>query len=101
MPLRPSTTDGSPMRRRSRAWAGWHGGCPHRRLEMTIQPDDPELHAEEARLRYISDDVPGVRRRRAGKGFTYLGPSGRRITDAERIAWFKGLAIPPAWTDVW
>jgi DNA topoisomerase I len=68
---------------------------------MTLEPDDPELHAEEAGLRYITDDVEGVRRRRAGKGFSYIGPGGRRITDAERIAWFKRLAIPPAWTDVW
>ena len=68
---------------------------------MTLQPDDPELHAAEAGLRYITDDRPGVRRRRAGKGFTYLGPDGRRIADADRIAWFNGLAIPPAWTDVW
>ena len=68
---------------------------------MTLQPDDPELHAEEAGLRYITDDGPGVRRRRAGKGFSYIGPDDERITDADRIAWFKGLAIPPAWTDVW
>jgi DNA topoisomerase-1 len=68
---------------------------------MTLLPDDPELHAEEAGLRYITDDRPGVRRRRAGKGFTYVGPDGRRITNAARIAWFKRLAIPPAWTDVW
>jgi DNA topoisomerase-1 len=68
---------------------------------MTLQRDDPELHAEEAGLRYISDEVPGVRRRRAGKGFAYIGPSGARITDQDRIAWFKRLAIPPAWTGVW
>jgi DNA topoisomerase-1 len=68
---------------------------------MTLLADDPELHAEEAGLRYLTDDVPGVRRRRAGKGFVYIGPGGRRITDADRIAWYKGLAIPPAWTDVW
>jgi DNA topoisomerase I len=68
---------------------------------MTLQPDDPELHAEEAGLRYITDDGPGVRRRRAGKGFSYIRPDGKRITDADRIAWFKSLAIPPAWTDVW
>jgi DNA topoisomerase-1 len=68
---------------------------------MTVRPDDPELHAEEAGLRYVTDALPGVRRRRAGKGFTYIGPGGRRITDADRIAWFKRLAIPPAWTDVW
>ena len=68
---------------------------------MTLEPDDPELHAEEAGLRYVSDTMPGVRRRRAGKGFVYIGPEGERISDAGRIAWFKRLAIPPAWTDVW
>ena len=68
---------------------------------MTLQPDDPELHAVEAGLRYITDDRPGVRRRRAGKGFSYIAPDGTRITGADRIVWFKGLAIPPAWTDVW
>jgi DNA topoisomerase-1 len=68
---------------------------------MATDPLDPELSAEEAGLRYLTDDGPGVRRRRAGKGFTYIGPDGRRITDPERIAWFRRLAIPPAWTDVW
>jgi len=68
---------------------------------MTLQTDDPELHAEEAGLRYLTDDGPGVRRRRAGRGFVYLGPDGRQITDPDRVAWFKRLAIPPAWTDVW
>ena len=68
---------------------------------MTLGFDDPQASAEEAGLRYVTDDVPGVRRRRAGKGFTYLGTDGKRITDADRVAWFRQLAIPPAWTDVW
>ncbi|MBW3612931.1 MAG: DNA topoisomerase IB [Chloroflexi bacterium] len=62
---------------------------------------DPELSAEEAGLRYVTDQGPGVRRRRSGKGWSYLGPDGKRIIDHDRIAWFNGLAIPPAWTDVW
>jgi len=57
--------------------------------------------AEEAGLRYVSDALPGVRRRRVGKGFSYIGPDGKRITDADRLAWYQRLAIPPAWTDVW
>ena len=68
---------------------------------MTLEPNDPEASAEEAGLRYVSDAMPGIRRRRAGRGFSYLGPDGARITDPERLEWLRSLAIPPAWTDVW
>ncbi|MDQ4034804.1 MAG: DNA topoisomerase IB [Chloroflexota bacterium] len=68
---------------------------------MTFELDDARVSAEEAGLRYVTDTMPGVRRRRAGRTFTYIGPGGDRITDADRIAWFQRLAIPPAWTDVW
>ena len=62
---------------------------------------DPEESAEEAGLRYVTDTDGGVSRRRAGKGWAFFDADGRRITDEKRIAWFKRLAIPPAWTDVW
>jgi DNA topoisomerase I len=62
---------------------------------------DPVESAEEAGLRYVTDDGPGIRRRRAGKGWSYTGPDGAAIRDPARIAWIKRLAIPPAWTDVW
>ena len=62
---------------------------------------DPEESAEDAGLVYVSDAAAGVRRRRAGMRFTYLGPDGATIRDPARLAWFKRLAIPPAWTGVW
>ncbi len=68
---------------------------------MTLEPKDPAASADEAGLRYVSDAMPGIRRRRAGKGFVYSGPDGDRLTDENRIAEIKALAIPPAWTDVW
>jgi DNA topoisomerase I len=68
---------------------------------MALELNDPAASAEEAGLRYVSDAMPGIRRRRAGKGFTYIGTDAGRVDDADRIAWIKGLAIPPAWTDVW
>ena len=42
-----------------------------------------------------------MRRRRFGKGFSYLDPSGRTVRDKAVKARIKALAIPPAWTDVW
>ena len=68
---------------------------------MTLELADPEASAEEAGLRYVTDSGPGIRRRRAGKGWTYIGTDGMRITDPDRVAWINRLAIPPAWTDVW
>ncbi|HEY7847215.1 MAG TPA: DNA topoisomerase IB [Candidatus Limnocylindria bacterium] len=68
----------------------------------TSEPSlDPVASAEEAGMRYVTDASPGIRRRRAGRGFSYIGPDGERIEDAEHVAWIKSLAIPPAWTDVW
>ncbi|GAA0455186.1 DNA topoisomerase [Actinoplanes capillaceus] len=44
---------------------------------------------------------PGLSRRRAGSGFTYLDASGAPLRDAETVARVRALVIPPAWRDVW
>ena len=44
---------------------------------------------------------PGIRRRRHGRGFRYLGPDGQPVGDPEVLARIKALVIPPAWEDVW
>lgn len=62
---------------------------------------DPRDAAETAGLRYVSDEEPGIRRRKSGKGFTYTGPDGRKVSDKAALARIKSLAIPPAYTDVW
>ena len=62
---------------------------------------DPEESARAAGLHYITDDRPGSRRRRAGRGFTYIGPDGRPVKDRAVLGRIRSLAIPPAWTDVW
>lgn len=53
------------------------------------------------RLRRADCSLPGITRRRAGKGFTYLGSDGRKVTDPDTLARIRALAIPPAWVDVW
>ena len=62
---------------------------------------DPLLSARLAGLRYISDDAPGIRRRRRGKGFSYLDARGRPLSDPDELRRIAALAIPPAWTGVW
>ncbi|MES1245646.1 MAG: DNA topoisomerase IB [Acidobacteriota bacterium] len=62
---------------------------------------DPEESARAAGLRYVSDDMPGLRRRKRGKGFSYVDPKGSAVRDARTLERIGKLAIPPAWTDVW
>lgn len=54
-----------------------------------------------ARLRYVIDRHPGIRRLKSGKGFRYVGVNGQTIHREEILARIRRLAIPPAWTDVW
>jgi DNA topoisomerase I len=62
---------------------------------------DPRDAAETAGLLYVSDEEPGIRRRKSGKGFTYTRPDGKKVEDGSTLERIKSLAIPPAYTDVW
>jgi len=57
--------------------------------------------AEEAGLRYVSDDRPGYTRKAKDDDFVYTDTEGKPIADEQRLLRIKHLAIPPAWTDVW
>jgi DNA topoisomerase-1 len=57
--------------------------------------------AEEAGLRYVSDDRPGYSRKANGNDFEYFDTEGKRIRDEQRLLRIKRLAVPPAWTHVW
>jgi DNA topoisomerase I len=61
----------------------------------------PPHSARRAGLQYATDRRPGIRRIRHGKGFRYVGVSGRSVLDASQLRRIRALAIPPAWTDVW
>jgi DNA topoisomerase-1 len=73
------------------------------KMEPEVIPTmpDPVASAKAAGLRYVTDTLPGIRRRRSGKGWTYLDPAGKVITDTEVRIRINSLAIPPAWKDVW
>jgi DNA topoisomerase I len=60
-----------------------------------------EDHARAARLVHVSDEEPGFRRRKAGRGFYYLTPDGKRLGNGSHIERIRSLAIPPAYEDVW
>ncbi len=53
------------------------------------------------RLRRADCSGPGIRRRRRGRGFSYVDDEGRKVDEPEVLARIAELAIPPAWKDVW
>jgi len=57
--------------------------------------------AKAAGLRYVTDAMPGIRRKRSGKNFSYIDAKGQLIRDCKELERLKALAIPPAWTEVW
>src|SRR3984893_12371213 len=75
------------------------GRSTNHTTERSLKVRPPE--AAEAGLVYASDVEPGIRRVRKGKGFTYSGPGGKRVTDQATLERIRGLVIPPAWKDVW
>jgi DNA topoisomerase-1 len=52
-------------------------------------------------LRYVTDEAPGLHRRRAGRSFRIVDADGAPVRDTAVLDRVRALAIPPAWTDVW
>lgn len=66
-----------------------------------MAPQSPEETAESAGLTYVDTHGPGYGRRRRGRGFSYCDEHGQTIQDRKVRDRISGLAIPPAWEDVW
>ncbi len=54
-----------------------------------------------ARLRRSNLRKPGFRRQRSGRGWRFFDTDGGPLRDPEEVERIKGLAIPPAWQEVW
>jgi DNA topoisomerase-1 len=68
---------------------------------LSLRIQEHRETATRAGLRYVTDGVAGIRRKRAGRGWIFYAPDGNRITDAEERSRIGALVIPPAWTEVW
>ncbi|MEU7974730.1 DNA topoisomerase IB [Micromonospora sp. NPDC049089] len=53
------------------------------------------------RLRRSDPGRPGYGRRRRGRGWLFVDPSGAPVRDPDVLARLRELVIPPAWQDVW
>jgi hypothetical protein len=56
---------------------------------------DPRDATASAGLSFVSDEQPGIRRQRAGKGFTFVRPNGETMRDEATLKRIRKLAIPP------
>ena len=54
-----------------------------------------------ANLIFADDSLPGISRRRTGKGWRYFGPDQAPMTDRAEIARLNAIALPPAYRDGW
>ena len=68
------------------------------KLDITL---DPVEAAKDAGLRYVTDEKPGITRKKRGKKWVYVCPDGNELKDEKEIERIDKLAVPPAYTDVW
>ena len=52
-------------------------------------------------LCFVDDALPGITRRRCGRGWAYYDAKGDRITDRDEIDRLNGVGLPPAYKDAW
>jgi DNA topoisomerase-1 len=64
-------------------------------------PAENAAAAKAAGLRYVTDTMPGISRRRRGRGFAYVDPKGTQVRDDATLTRIRSLAVPPAYHDVW
>jgi DNA topoisomerase-1 len=68
--------------------------------ELLKADKDYEKAAQAVNLVYVRDNMPGIRRFKKGKGFSYIMED-KTLRDSSERKRIKKLAIPPAWTEVW
>jgi DNA topoisomerase-1 len=66
-----------------------------------MHSDEHVEAAEAAGLRYVTDATPGIRRKRRGRGFVYIGADGTEVRDPAELERIRKLVIPPAWKEIW
>lgn len=59
------------------------------------------MASKPSKLIYVDDDLPGISRRRAGKGWAYYDAKGALIQDAAEKQRLSAVALPPAYKDAW
>src|SRR5579872_2050989 len=64
-------------------------------------PVEPTASAKAAGLRYVSDAIDGITRKKQGATFRYFYPDGEPVREKGTLDRIRALAIPPAYSHVW
>ncbi|PKB25888.1 DNA topoisomerase-1 [Novosphingobium kunmingense] len=59
------------------------------------------IRAGKSRLIFVDDSLPGITRRKAGRGWAYFDAQGKRIAERDEIDRLNRIALPPAYRDAW
>jgi len=54
-----------------------------------------------SKLIYIDDEMPGISRKKTGRGWAYYDAHGELITDPDERDRLNAVALPPAYGDAW
>ncbi|WP_068073732.1 DNA topoisomerase IB [Novosphingobium lentum] len=68
-------------------------------MDKPIPP--ASTRAGKHRLVFVDDSLPGLTRRKAGRGWGYWDATGKRVTDRDEIDRLNAIGLPPAYVDTW
>ncbi len=70
-------------------------------MSDTTTAETAKVDAGFVGLAYVSDEYPGISRKKRGGSFRYVGLDGNIIRDRSVLQRIRSIVIPPAWMDVW
>lgn len=59
------------------------------------------MATQPSHLIYVDDSLPGITRKRSGKGWSYYDPKGKLIGNPAERQRLNAIAFPPAYRDAW
>lgn len=70
-------------------------------MDLLELAHDPVETARAARLIYMNDTMPGIRRQPSKGQFNYVDAHGKAVDNPDTLARIRSLILPPAWENVW
>ena len=59
------------------------------------------MASQASEIIFVDDSLPGISRRRAGRGWAYYDPRGRLVRSRKERDRLNAIALPPAYRDAW